>query len=226
MRHFNSLLSVALLGSILIFASRSDRAQSLSPQQAALNRPVAMGEMSTPAPSVFQGAALDAGVPGGAAYFEGCANQPLRTVQPTGSTLREVLNSITHADPEYVWSFNSGVLNLEPSRGIPALLAMRLTNYDSESVTDAASAVTLLSSSPEVTGAANKLGLTQNVSGSALSGLPREPQPPKKPLDIHLKNVTLLDALNAIVRAQKMGVWMYRETHCGSVSLYDVNVVQ
>jgi len=226
MRHFNSLFSVALLASILIFASGSDRAHSLSPQQAALDRPVAMGEMSTPAPSVFQGAALVAGVPGGAAFFEGCADQPLRTIQPTGSTLREVLNSITHADPEYVWSFNSGVLNLEPSRGIPALLSMRLTNYDSENVTDAASAVTFLSSSPEVTSAANKLGLAHNVSGNALSGLPGEPQPPKKPLDIHLKNVTLLDALNAILRANKKGVWMYRETHCGSVSQYDIVVVQ
>lgn len=227
MQNFPWLLSRVLLSSMLIATSgAANNHQSSSPQKTVLSRPIAMGDISRPTPLVFQGAAIAAGVPGGAAFVEGCTNQPLRKVRPEGSTLGEVLRSIIHSDPRYVWTVNAGVANLEPSRGIPALLTTRLESYNSGAATDAASAITFLSSSGEVVRAAKELGLAHNVSGSALGGISEEAQPPKKPLNIHVQDVTLLQALNAIVRANKHGVWMYRETHCGSIRQYNITLVE
>lgn len=187
---------------------------------------MALGHAVGPAPYVFQGALAVARVPGGAAFIEGCANQPLRKIQLQSATLRAVLDNITRSDPEYTWTIRAGVVNLEPLDGTPALLRVHVPKYDSDEIADAASAITVLASSPDVVRAAKKLGLDHNVSGSALSGISPNIEPPKKPLEIHLQNVTLLQALNAIVRANNGGVWMYREAHCGSVRHYGVSFVQ
>lgn len=226
MRNFIFFLSVALLGSTLTFSDGTGRPRSPGSQTAILNRVVAMGNSSASAPSVFQGAALLAGVPGGTAFLEGCANQPPLKVRPRGNTFGAVLSSITHGDPSYIWRVRAGVVNLMPSSGVPALLKTRLAGYDSMTATDAASAITLLSSSPQVVGAARKLGLAHDVSGSALSGVASKFGHRKKPLGVHLINVSLLRALNAIARANRHGVWMYRETHCDSVRQYDITFVQ
>jgi len=42
------------------------------------------------------------------------------------------------------------------------------------------------------------------------------------PLNVHLRDVTLLDALNAVLRAAQHGLWIYRETHCKSENTYMV----
>ncbi len=158
--------------------------------------------------------------------MEGCSDQPLPMVRPHGTTLREVLNSIIDGDYVYAWRINKGVVNLEPSTGLPALLKTHLNTYDSGDATDAVSAVTFLSSSPEVTRAATKLGLGQNVLGPGLGGMAQGPPPSKKPLGIRLHDVTLVDALNAIARANKHGVWTYRETHCGSMHQFNISFTQ
>jgi hypothetical protein len=223
MRAFTSFFSVALLamGSLSSLAVTSQVPPA--PQDDVLTRSVTIGDVPLPVFSAFEGALLVSGVPGGVAFVQGCSDQPLPVVHPHGTTLREVLDSITSSDSGYVWRMNEGVVNLEPLQGVPALLTTRLKTYNSQELAEPGSAVTALISSHEVTQAATNLGLTRNVSGSALSGIGSEPRPPKKPLGIRLHDVTLLDALNAIVRANKHGVWVYRETYCGSVHQYDVS---
>jgi hypothetical protein len=179
-----------------------------------------------PAFSAFEGTLLLAGVPGGVAFVEGCSDQPLPMVHPHGTTLREVLNSITADHSAYAWKIRNGVVNLEPSAGTPALLRIRLNTYDSGDLTDGASAVTFLSSSPEVERSAAKLNLAHNVSGNALGSMAQGPPPPKRPLGIRLHDVTLLDALNAIARGNKHGVWVYREIRCGAVHQFDISFPQ
>jgi hypothetical protein len=222
MRAFTSLFSVALLAMGLLPPPEVSSQVPPALQEDVLRRSATIGDVSLPAFSAFAGAVLASGVPGGVAFVQGCSDQPLPVVRPQGTTLRGVLDSITSGDPSYVWRMNEGVVNLEPLQGIPALLTSRLENYDSQELAEPGSAMTLLISSPEVTRAATNLGLAHNVSGSALSGIGPGPRSPKKPLGIRLHNVTLLDALNAVVRANKNGVWTYRETHCGSVHQYDV----
>jgi hypothetical protein len=188
-----------------------------------LTRSVTIGDKPLPAISAFEGTLQLSGVPGGVAFLEGCPDQPLPKVHPHGTTLRDALDGITAGDPSYAWRIRNGVVNLEPSRGLPALLRIHLTTYDSRDLTDAISAVTFLSSSPEVTRAATRLELAQNVLNPGLGGVAPGPAPPKKLLAIRLHNVTLLDALNAIARVNKHGVWTYRETHCRSIHQFNLS---
>lgn len=155
--------------------------------------------------------------------MEGCADEPKRVVHPHGTTLRQVLDSIISADSQYVWRARKGVVNLEPVKGVPALLTTHLKAYDSGDLTDAISAVSLLSSLPEVAQAAATHGLTQNALGPGLGAGPPSPQ---KTLELRLHDLTLLDALNTIARANKHGVWTYRETLCGSVHQFNISFAQ
>ncbi len=216
-----TLPAVALLPSL-----RASRQTASASQEDVLTRPARIGDRSLPAVSAFQGALLVSGVPGGVAFVEGCSGQPLPMVRPHGITLLDVLNSITAGDSTYVWRKRKGVVNLEPSTGLPALLRTHLDIYDSGRVSDAVSAVTFLSSSPQVTRAATKLGLAQNALGPGLGSMVQGTPPPKKPLGIRVHDVTLLDALNAIARANKHGIWVYRETHCGSIQQFNLSFAQ
>jgi hypothetical protein len=217
MRAFMSLFSVALLLAVVATPAL---------QEEVLERSAGIGDEALPAFSVFEGALQMSGVPGGVAFVEGCSDQPLPMIHPHGTTLREVLDSITSGDSRYVWRMYEGVVNLEPAQGVPALLRIHLKTYNSRDLTDAVSAVTFLSSYSEVTRAAAKLGLVQNVLGPGLGGMAQGPPPQKKPLCIRLHDVTLLDALNAIARANRHGVWTYRETHCGSLHQFNLSFMQ
>jgi len=147
-------------------------------------------------------------------------------VHPRGTTLRQVLDSITSADSHYVWRIKEGVVNVEPAKGLPALLETHLKTYDSGKLADAVSAVTVLSGSPDVVRAGARLGLTHNALGPGLGGVAPGSPSPQKPLGLRLHNVTLLDALNTIARANKHGVWTYRETQCGSVHQFNISFAQ
>jgi len=202
------------------------RPSTLAAQEDLLTRTAAIGDRSLPAFSAFQDALEVSGVPGGVAFVEGCADEPKLVVHPHGTTLRQVLDSIVSADPHYVWRIREGVLNAQPAKGLPALLETHLKTYDSGELTDAVSAVTVLSSSPDVASAGTRLGLTHNVLGPGLGGMAQGSPQPKKPLGLRLHDVTLLDALNTIARANKHGVWTYRETQCGPVHQFKISFAQ
>ena len=220
------LAAVFSLAPALLPSLRVSIAVTPTPQEDVLSRPAAIGDRSLPASSAFEEALQVSGVPGGAALVEGCADEPLPTVHPYGTTLREVLDSITSRDSHYMWRMHEGLVNLESVKGAPAILRTHLKTYDSGNLTDAVSAVTSLSSSPEVARAAAGLGLTYNQLGPGLGGIALGSSSPKKTLGVRLHDVTLLDALNAIARANKHGVWIYRETHCGSVHQFIVYFAQ
>ena len=225
---FVSQISVAVffLAAALLPSLRVSIAATPTPQEDVLSRPAAIGDRSLHASSAFEAAVQASGVPGGDAFLEGCADEPKPTVHPQGTTLREVLDSITSRDSHYMWQMREGVINLEPVKGAPALLRTYLKTYDSRNLTDAVSAVTLLSSLPEVARAAAGLGLTYVELGSGLGGIALGARSPKKPLDVRLHDVTLLDALNAIARTNKRGVWTCREIHCGSVHEFNISFTE
>lgn len=224
MRTFSPFPPVLLLAVALLPSLRVSGQAAPAPQDV-LTRSARIGGRSLPAFSAFESALQISGVPGGVAFVEGCSDQPQPMVHTHGTTLREVLDSITSGDPRYVWRMHNGAVNLEPLKGVSALLKTRLKTYDSQD-TDAVSAVTFLSSLPEVASAAAELGLTHNVLGPGLGGMAQDPPLPKKPLRIRLHDVTLIDALNAVARANTHGVWTYRETHCGSIRQFNLSFAQ
>ena len=215
------LLAVALLPSRGV-----SRPSAPALQEDVFTRIAAVQDKSLTAFSAFEDALQVSGVPGGIAFVEGCVDEPKPVVHPHGTTLRQVLNSIISADSQYVWRVRIGVVNLEPMKGAPALLATHLKAYDSGELTDAVSAVTVLSSAPGVVRAGARLGLTHNALGPGLGGIAQGSPPPQKPLGVRLHDVTVLDALNTIARANKHGVWTYRETLCGPVHQFNISFAQ
>ncbi|HEV2380585.1 MAG TPA: hypothetical protein VG206_12420 [Terriglobia bacterium] len=115
-------------------------------------------------------------------------------------------------------------MDLLPSKGLPALLTERIGEFKWEGE-EVASAPVFLFALPAVQQAAAKLGLTQGVSGSAAGAINRTTEPREK-LILHLPNTTVFDALNAVVRINKQGLWTYREFHCESRSTFDISFSQ
>jgi hypothetical protein len=226
MQNFLVLSSRVILAAALLSPLRISGQAAQAPQEDVLTHPANIGDAPLPIFAAFQTALQTSGVPGGVAFIEGCSDRPLPIARAHGITLREVLDSIIAGDSAYTWKLTEGVVNIQPSTGPPALLRAHLNNYESGDASDAVSAVTFLSSSPGVASAATQLGLVQNVLGPGLGSMMREPTPPKKPLGIRLHDVTFVDALNAIARANQHGVWVYRETHCGPVQQFNVSFAQ
>ena len=158
--------------------------------------------------------------------MHGCEKPSDSEVRFHEGTLREALEAIVTADPEYRWEMNDGVVNLLPSRGVPDLLAVRISAFDSGDATNVTTAKAFLLALPEVRKRATELGFDQAILESGFHGVPPPGAPPPPKLDVRLQNVTLLDALNALVRANRHGLWIYRETHCESTKHFDISFTE
>ena len=168
--------------------------------------------------------------PGGFATFGGCEAEPdLQPVLTTDSTVREELDKIVGNDLAFAYSVDDGVVNLLPSHSVPPLLYAQVNtlDVDDESISDPLSR---LINSPEVAKAKDRLGigeysgLRMYVGPSALPQLPGHKEVGPKKFTLHLKNVTLLEALNSLVRAQGRGVWRYTERVCNGEHWADIDL--
>src|SRR5579862_4661197 len=210
----SSTAAAAMLGLISVALIAAVGYARPAQQEEVLARPVQIGNASGPAPLEFQGALMLSGAPGGVASLQGCPDQPGPTVHPHGKTLREVLDNITSGNPFYVWGLHDGVINVKPSKGVPALLKAYFEVYDSGETTNAISAVAYLSSSAVVTSTAAALGLARSGDiGPGLHAGPQGPASSPRPLGIQLHDVSLVDVLNTVARTNKHGIWIYNETH-------------
>lgn len=129
-------------------------------------------------------------------------------VDPSGLSVRDLLDAIVAADPRYKWSVEDGVVNLTPAAGRPALLDVRLAEFKGKaSVGDLFYA---LQRTPEVRRRAAELGFdaekpaADDENGFIIFGAPQ----PK--YDISCRDCTVLEALNEIAR-RSGAAWMYRE---------------
>lgn len=170
----------------------------------------------------FQSVMLQSGVPGGEAIIEGCGGGTDKVVPVRGTTVGRALESIEAADPRYRWELEDGVVVLMPAEGVPPLLKVRVRGFNSMDSSDVSSAGMLLFGLPEVRDALGKLGLTRNGLGSGLYAVIPGSHGQARPLDIDLHDVTVRDALNAIVRTNKSGIWVYREVLCGTSKVFDL----
>lgn len=168
-----------------------------------------------PAPAAFRAILMDSHTPGGVITVENCDSEQGKAVRVEGPTLGRALQSIVRGDENFRWTISNGVVNLLPRAGIPALLKTQLQSFDSGDAADIETAGTLLFALPAVREAAANLGLKQGVWTSGLgSFVPGKRASVKAPLGVHVSHVTLLDALNEIVRKAGNGMWHYSERHC------------
>jgi hypothetical protein len=210
----------------VVSAVGQDQADKAPSTEELLERAVVVPAGPQSASLAFESLMLAAGVPGGQVLEQGCwtDTEPQVRLKASG-TLKELLASFASAGPPFHWEVRDGVVDLLPATGVPPLLLTRIGTYDSDKAADIVTANAFLLGSPKVRDAASRLRLTQGISSGLTAASPR-PAPPPKPLGLRLQNATLIDALNALVRINGHGVWVYREVHCPTKTYFDVKIAQ
>jgi hypothetical protein len=156
----------------------------------------------------FSGVLSAARLPGGIATITNGEDEPVKHSNvPVNGALREALDVIIRADPQYEWFDDDGVVNILPLSGEPALLTTRIKEFYVEDLS-VDSALNRLLQLPEIRKKWEELGLS---SGIDFLGL-RSPRPRK--ITMQCQDVTLREALNAIARTHGRAVWSYSEWHC------------
>ena len=220
-----SLTTLVLLLGAFPVAGHQEQPGKPAAEAELLMRPANVGPSPLSVNSAIQLAILRSGAAGGAVITQGCAEPSDNIVRFQGSTLREVLDDIVTADPDYGWEVKDGVVNLMPAKGVPDLLTLRIGAFDTGDATSITSAKTFLFALPEVRKRAEELGFDQGVTGTGpYAVVPGAPPPPK--LNVRLQDATLLEALNALVRAHRHGLWIYYETHCKSTNHFDISFTE
>jgi hypothetical protein len=156
--------------------------------------------------------------PGGFIRMIKCSGEePPLPEEPTILPLNSALDALTRMDQRYKW-IDRGVVNLIPITGEPDLLKVRIARYKTNADLD--EALRQLLALPQVQQTAHRLGLTRNsmtllVGPSPFSGGPSR-------VDVDIRDTTLREALNAIVKAHGRAVWEYRESRCDGRNEFSV----
>ena len=163
------------------------------------------------------GLALDAAsVPGGIILARPCAQRTRHNYVFRGpASLRDVIKVITSTDPSYAWSIKGGVVNIAPRVQSPPILDTRISAFDSGSATALEAAVSMLLQLPEVRDRMKDLGFEEGFNSlqgyRVLRKQQASSQTHPRELGVQVEDVSLREALNAIVRAHGRGVWVYEE---------------
>ena len=130
-------------------------------------------------------------------------------------SLREVLNEIVRNNPSLKWQAERGVINFLPSTAEPDFLKTRISEFRLDNATSPEFAVSaLLGFAPVIKAMRDLLlsgGLERLQGPRAISrtGTPL----PVRGFSVNCENVTLREALNAIVLAEGHSLWVYDERH-------------
>lgn len=130
-------------------------------------------------------------------------------IQQEYTTLQTALNSIVKQDPWYSWNIDEGVVNLIPTDDEPDLLKIQIKKFHLNGDLNIHLALEKLLRLPEVETRAAKINLNKIMYGGLQS-----PRNTKSRLKFQLRNVTLRQTLNEIVRKDGIAVWRYRESNC------------
>jgi hypothetical protein len=165
-------------------------------------------------------------VPGGVATVRTCAAEQRYTFMPVGPTLRDALDSIVIANPEYRWYFDQGVVNVLTSSDKPSLLDLTIANFEVDHVKSLDNILAKLLATSELKEGATRLHLRQGFAEIGLRSLERPGSNTNKEdggLTLHMRSVTLQEILNALAREHVTAVWSYQEERCGAVNSFSIN---
>ena len=228
-RHFFASLFCCAAISALLAGGQGKKTRGMSDTALLARRVAGMDSRQVPLASAFESALSLAQVPGGIVLMKGCKSVPSTVVIVHGTTLGSVLKSIERADPSYHWIVEDGVVNLLPRRGVPQLLRVKVKTFEVNNAANPSDAANMLFALPEFREGAVHLSLTQGGVQSFLSSggeQPGAPQGENRRFDLHLENLTVLSALNAIVRANKGGIWIYNERYCNAHGVFNIGFSQ
>jgi len=154
------------------------------------------------------------GIPAGVVFAE---NEDIYTgfkFQPQVLTLKEALDLFTKAKPEYVWKETNGVINIFPKNYYP-ILDTRISEFkiDDEfpwKMTEKLIQTKEFQRYIKERNLVDKIPDPENKHGWIFSGGVGSPNPREK-RSVNLKNATVREILNEIVRKSENRFWSYQE---------------
>lgn len=159
-------------------------------------------------------------VPGGIVRVFDCSEEPVKQRwEPKEASLRNILDTIILSDPQYRWEIDDGVINVLPAAGESAFLEIRVKKLRVRNATSVLFAYSKLMSLQEVKKAIIDLGLTGSFERF------QGPPPDRSSFNVICKDVTIREALNAIVRADGKAVWAYQENHCKGKNGFSIDFI-
>ena len=206
---------------------QSDTGLVDSPQPANIRIDHDIVAENQPVSSILQDVLRGTGVPGGFAQIAVCSDVPKgRLKLKQGTTIREAMDAFIATNPNYRWRLQGGVVNLMPRDDVP-LLDTKIVEFDKDATDREIPAVLQdMLGLDEVRKRAAALGLKEGFWQGGPGAVEEHPVP-RQPVPVHisLRNVSLRDAFNEVVRTSGKGVlWIYYETDCNGERTYIVEV--
>lgn len=162
--------------------------------------------------------------------FHGCSNEShLGLKVKKGTTIREAMDAFVASNPDFRWQLQDHVINLEPKGGVPALLTTKLHSVQLHTFDNWAASAGMfeLFKLPEIQKRLKEFKVEergQTAGGpSAVNIRPGPPPPPPRVIDINLRDVTVQDVFNAIVRTHGKEIWFYAESECNGETAYSIH---
>lgn len=219
------VVTAMLIAALLIHASQSSKDEA---DQKILERQVVTNLDRVTTTSALTSVLDAAGVPGGIEVVTRCEEPIRHYLAPAGSSLRDMLESIVAADPQYRWQVEEGVVNLVYQKDNPAFLDQRVAKFEVAQRT-VNGAVNQLLAIPEVQRREAELNLGSRLfRGGGIGYFDPSGNTVKKEdktFSVSCENVTVREALNAIVRAHGRAMWVYKQGNCTGSSWYSIGLL-
>jgi hypothetical protein len=171
---------------------------------------------------VMRGTGLD----GGFAEIADCSGLPHESLTlKQGTTVREAMDALVAANPDYQWKWEGGVVNLKPRVDTP-LLDTKIAKFQMDATDREVPAILEdLLRLPEVREREAQLDLKPGL-GQGGPGVYEEHPVPRQHVPVHIdvQNLSLREAFNKIVRVSQKGIWIYHEMDCRGDKTYKVEV--
>jgi len=152
-------------------------------------------------------------VPGGFASLPDDPWQSRRNYMPPRLTLKEVFETISRVEPRYRWEADGGVVNVLPAESLP-LLDVRVGEFRAENL-NVKEMLAALEKTPDFKAGLAAHRITEpkppKDGGFIFGGFAGRVVEPAKRFSVHVRDATVREVLNEIVRQDGCAVWSYRE---------------
>jgi hypothetical protein len=156
-------------------------------------------------------------LPGGILAVRKCGAPQPTFVPAETSTLQSELNRMAKVMPDYQWTLDDGVVNFLPKNYAPSPLDILIADFDAENVTTI-KAYNQLFDTLAVKNGFSRLGLHEPAVQLVFGGGSETKD--QRHITVKLKNVTLRQALNRIVKTDGRKVWILSIDSCGEDNTY------
>jgi hypothetical protein len=164
----------------------------------------------------------DARLSGGLGTIYQCSQSVRSQLTPSGSSVRDALDAIVSTDPQYKWQIKDGVINVVSRNEIP-FLELRIAEFVLPSST-IDEALGQLLAMDEVKRGEVELGIGPQLLRGKI-GYPDTRKLGRK-RSVKYENITVREALNAIVRANGPARWVYTQGSCDGRNWFEITIAR